>query len=54
MSEFKAQLLGLIIVLGLFVTVNMISQDVFDTTWTKIENVNSQKISEVAGTSNGG
>ena len=49
MSEFKAQILGMIIVLTLFTVVGSIANDVFDSTWTKIENINSQRISEMAG-----
>ena len=49
MSEFKAQILGLIIVLALFSVVNVIAQDVFDSTWSKIESFNSTKISEITG-----
>lgn len=47
MSEFKAQILGMIIVLSLFTMVGRIANDVFDMTWTKIETINSNKIYEM-------
>lgn len=49
MSEFKAQMLGLIIVLGLFAVVQSISAEVFDDTWTKIRTYESVQINDATG-----
>lgn len=41
MSEFKAQILGIIIVISLFVLVSAGVTKLFNSTWTKIEQMNS-------------
>ncbi len=46
MSEFKAQILGIIIVLTLFTVVSSAASEFFDSTWTKIEQVQSNEISK--------
>lgn len=51
MSEFKAQILGILIVLSLFVVIGSMSESLFDSTWTKVENVTTNKINEVVGNS---
>ena len=45
MSEFKAQILGLIIVIGLFALVNVTANNIFDDTLFQMETLNSTKIS---------
>lgn len=49
MSEFKAQMLGLIIVLGLFAVVQSVSSEVFDNTWTNIKTYESVQINDATG-----
>ena len=51
MSEFKAQILGILIVLTLFVTVGSVSRNLFNDTWDKVENVATNKINEIVGNS---
>ena len=47
MSEFKAQILGIVIVLGLFATISASSKSLFNNTWTQINTLASSKIVEV-------
>ena len=49
MSEFKAQILGLLIVFTLFLMVSNLATNLFDESWIKIDNVASNKIFEVVG-----
>ena len=49
MSEFKAQMLGLIIVLGLFAVVQGVSQEFFDDTWTTVRTYESVQINDATG-----
>ena len=51
MSEFKAQILGIIIVLGLFVSISSSAKAMFSSTWLQINAVTSSKIAEVMKTS---
>lgn len=47
MSEFKAQILGIVIVLGLFAAISTSSKTLFSNTWTQINALTSSKIVEV-------
>ena len=47
MSEFKAQILGIVIVLGLFATIGASSKALFNNTWTQLNALASSKIVEV-------
>ena len=51
MSEFKAQILGIVIVLGLFATISTSSKLLFNNTWTQINALASSKIVEVTKSS---
>ena len=51
MSEFKAQILGVVIVLGLFATIGTSAKTLFNNTWTQINTLASTKITEVTKTS---
>ena len=51
MSEFKAQILGIVIVLGLFATIGASAKALFNNTWTQINTLASTKITEVTKTS---
>ena len=51
MSEFKAQILGIVIVLGLFATIGASSKALFNNTWTQINALASSKIVEVTKSS---
>ena len=49
MSEFKAQMLGLIIVLGLFAVVQSTSHEVFDSAWDNIKTYETAQINDATG-----
>ena len=52
MSEFKAQILGLIIVLSVFVFVKNISGDLFDQAQYRVEQYFSTQVTSVIGVEN--
>jgi hypothetical protein len=47
MSEFKAQILGIVIVLGLFAAISTSAKALFNNTWLQINTLASSKIVEV-------
>lgn len=51
MSEFKAQILGIFIVITLFVMVGNLATGIFDNTFIKIESLTDYKIEEIVGES---
>ena len=47
MSEFKAQILGIVIVLGLFAAISTSAKALFYNTWLQINTLASSKIVDV-------